>query len=100
MTATARTSGIEPAAASTAAPPRLWPISSAGARPCARRWLTAAMMSSTFELKSVLAKSPSLEPRPVKSKRSVAMPRAASPEAMRPAARLSLLQVKQWAKTA
>jgi hypothetical protein len=53
-----------------------------------------------LELKSVLANSPSLEPKPVKSKRSVAMPSSLSRPAMRDAAKMSLEQVKQWAKSA
>ena len=48
----------------------------------------------------MLANSPSLVPRPVKSKRSTAMPDAVSRSAMRLAARTSLPQVKQWANSA
>src|SRR5229473_3509578 len=58
------------------------------------------MRSSTLEEKPVLAKSPSDEPRPVKSKRSTATPAAASPLAMRRAASTSFVQVKQWAASA
>src|ERR1700739_1911900 len=58
------------------------------------------MRSATFEEKLVLANSPSLAPRPVKSKRSTAMPRAVRPSAMRRAARTSLPQGKQWANSA
>src|SRR5664279_4775638 len=46
------------------------------------------------------ANSPSLEPRPVKSNRSTAMPFAASANAMRRAASTSLPQVKQCANNA
>jgi hypothetical protein len=53
-----------------------------------------------LEEKLVLANSPSLEPSPVKSKRSTAMPSAVSPSATRFAARMSLPQVKQWANSA
>ena len=48
----------------------------------------------------MLANSPSLAPRPVKSKRSTAMPRVVSPSAMRFAASMSLPQVKQCANSA
>src|SRR6516162_4273652 len=58
------------------------------------------MRSSTLEEKLVLAKSPSDEPRPVKSKRSTATPAVASPLAMRRAANASFVQVKQWANSA
>ena len=47
-----------------------------------------------------LRRSRSLEPRPVNSKRSVAMPRTARPAAMRLAATTSLPQVKQCANSA
>jgi hypothetical protein len=53
-----------------------------------------------LEEKVELAKSPSLEPSPVKSKRRVAMPLAASALAMRLAASTSLPQVKQCANSA
>jgi len=43
---------------------------------------SAATRSSTFEENVVLANSPSLAPRPVKSNRSAAMPRSFSPSAM------------------
>ena len=88
------------AAASTAAPPRLWPIRIAGARYILRRWFAAATRSATLEENVVLANSPSLAPSPVKSKRSTAMPRAVSPSAMRFAASTSLPQVKQCANSA
>src|SRR5262249_12074845 len=55
---------------------------------------------STFEEKWVFAKSPSLPPSPVKSKRSTAMPRSASAALIVAAALLSLEQVKQCAKSA
>jgi len=45
-------------------------------------------------------KSPPLIPRPVKSKRSTPMPRAASAWLMWTEAKLSLEQVKQWANSA
>ena len=48
----------------------------------------------------VLAKSPSLEPRPVKSNLSTAMPWAVSAIAMRRAACVSLPQEKQCANSA
>src|SRR3954470_14385841 len=97
---TARASGNSPAAHSTAAPPRLWPIRIAGAWSMRRIWLAAATRSATLDEKPVLANSPSLAPSPVKSKRSTAMPRAVRPSAMRLAARLSLPQVKQCANSA
>src|SRR3954447_18328215 len=97
---TARASGNSPAAHSTAAPPRLWPIKIAGAWSMRRIWLAAATRSATLDEKPVLANSPSLAPSPVKSKRSTAMPRSVRPSAMRLAARLSLPQVKQWANNA
>ena len=56
--------------------------------------------SATFEEKVELAKSPSLEPSPVKSNRSTAMPLAASAAEMRRAASTSLPQVKQCANSA
>ena len=57
-------------------------------------------MSSTFELKFVLAKSPPDWPSPVKSKRSTAMPSSVRARAMRLAATASLLHVKQCANRA
>ena len=48
----------------------------------------------------MLANSPSLWPRPVKSKRRTAMPCSTSASAMRLAAKMSLPQVKQWANSA
>ena len=100
MVATATASGIRPAAASTAAPPRLCPMTIFGAVPRPRRWSAAATKSSTLDEKLVLANSPSLWPKPVKSKRKTAIPREARPAAMREAAKMSLVQVKQWAKRA
>jgi hypothetical protein len=41
-------------------------------------WSAAATRSATLEARPVLANSPSLPPRPVKSKRSVARPSANS----------------------
>jgi hypothetical protein len=97
---TARASGTSEAAASTAVPPRLWPIRIAGARRVRRSSLAAATRSATLEENVVLANSPSLEPSPVKSKRSTAISSAVSPSAMRLAACTSLPQVKQWANNA
>ena len=74
MVTTALASGIWPAAARIAAPPRLWPIRIAGALRVSRRWSAARTRSATLEENVELAKSPSLEPRPVKSNRSTAMP--------------------------
>jgi hypothetical protein len=98
MVATAFTEAMSPAAASAAAPPRLWPISSAGARPAPAMWRAAAIRSRTSLEKPV--SSPSLSPRPVKSKRSVATPNFASARLIRTAALEVLSQVKQWAKSA
>ena len=95
MVATATASGIRAAAASTAAPPRLWPTRSLGACLASRRKAAAATRSSTFDEKLLFANSPSLLPRPVKSKRSTAMPRSASVRLMRVAANPSLEHVKQ-----
>src|ERR1700738_4959257 len=53
-----------------------------------------------FDENVELAKSPSLEPSPVKSNRSTAMPLAASAAAIRFAASTSLPQVKQCANSA
>src|SRR4051794_20060149 len=100
MVTTAFASGQCCAVASTAAPPRLWPIRSAGARYVSRKCFAAATRSATFDEKLVLANSPSLAPSPVKSKRSTAMPRAVNPSAMRFAASTSLPQVKQCANSA
>src|SRR6516162_3372322 len=91
---------MRPAAASTAAPPSEWPMRMTGAAWLSRSQPAAQTRSSTLEEKSVLAKSPSDEPRPVKSKRSTATPAAASPLAMRRAANASFVQVKQWATSA
>src|SRR5262249_19132991 len=55
---------------------------------------------STLDEKLLFANSPSLLPRPVKSKRSTAMPRSASVRLMRAAAKPSLEHVKQCAKRA
>ena len=60
----------------------------------------AATRSSTLEVKLVLAKSPPLEPRPVKSNRSTPKPFSTSPRLIREAATTSLEQVKQWANSA
>src|SRR5262249_35662334 len=57
-------------------------------------------MSSTLEEKSVLPKSPSDPPRPVKSNRSTAMPASVRASLMKVAALLSFEQVKQCAKSA
>ena len=61
---TARASGTCEAAASTAAPPRLWPMRIAGARPGRRSAFAAATRSATLEEKVVLANSPSLDAEP------------------------------------
>src|SRR5215469_13120228 len=58
------------------------------------------MRSSTLDEKFVLANSPSDDPSPVKSKRSTPTPAAARLDAIRLAANMSLVQVKQWAKSA
>ena len=100
MVTTPAASSTASAAASTAAPPRLCPIRIEGAACAARSQSAAATRSSTFELKLVFAKSPPLAPRPVKSKRSVAMPLEASAAAMRDAAKMSFEQVKQCANSA
>src|SRR6185312_12784315 len=100
MVTTARASEIWLAAASTAAPPRLWPIRSEGACASFLRWFVAATRSATFEEKCVFLNSPSLAPRPVKSKRKTAMPSSVSPSAMRFAACTSFPQVKQCANSA
>ena len=100
MVHTARASVIPLAAASTAAPPRLWPISSFGASSSARSQSAAASRSPTFEEKLVLANSPSLAPSPVKSKRSTPIPCRVSPWAMRVAAKTFCVQVKQCANSA
>ena len=68
--------------------------------PRAPQAAAAATRSPTLEEKVVLANSPSLEPSPVKSKRSTAMSSAVSASAMRLAACTSLPQVKQWANSA
>src|ERR1022692_4037889 len=60
----------------------------------------AAVQAAGVEAKCVLANSPLLAPKPVKSKRRTAMPWKVSRSAMRLAARLSLPQVKQWANSA
>ena len=99
MVTTATASGISGAAARTAAPPRLWPMTIFGACRVSRRKSAAFSRSATLEEKLVLANSPSLWPRPVKSKRRTPMPCAARAAAMREAAKMSLVQVKQWAKS-
>lgn len=55
-------------------PPRLCPTNSAGMPIVLCIQCTAATMSATLDEKPPRPKSPSLSPRPVKSKRSVAMP--------------------------
>jgi hypothetical protein len=100
IVATANTSGIWEAAASTAAPPRLWPTRSDGASWRSRSMAAAATRSATLEVNVVLANSPSLEPSPVKSNRSTAKPAPTSPALILDAAAMSLPQVKQWAKRA
>ena len=51
MVATALASGIRPAAARIAAPPRLWPIKSVGAPRVSRRWSAARTRSATLDEK-------------------------------------------------
>ena len=60
----------------------------------------ARSIAATFDEKFVLAKSPSLDPRPVKSNRSTAIPSAASVRLMMDAALTSFPQVKQCANSA
>ena len=60
----------------------------------------AATRSLTSEEKVVREKSPSLSPRPVKSKRSTAMRMLLMARVMFTAALRFLEQVKQWANTA
>ena len=100
MVTTALASGICPAAARIAAPPRLWPIRIAGAFAGFAQMIGGAHEIGDVRVKVELAKSPSLEPRPVKSNRSTAMPLAASAAAIRFAASTSLPQVKQCANSA
>ena len=95
MVTTPTVSGISEAALSTAVPPRLCPINIEGAISRDRITEAAATRSCTLEEKFVLAKSPSLLPNPVKSKRSTAYPSFTSDRAIRLAATLSLPQVKQ-----
>ena len=82
MVTTALASGICEAAANIAAPPRLWPIRIAGLLRVSRKWSAARTRSATLEEKVELAKSPSLEPSPVKSNRNTAMPFAANAAAI------------------
>ena len=100
MVATASASAMRSAAASTAAPPRLWPIRICGARYSRRRKSAAASRSSRLDEKSVSPKSPALSPMPVKSNRKTAIPRSTRVRLMRTAAFRSFEQVKQWAKSA
>ncbi len=99
MVATAVTDSRSAAAAITAAPPKLWPISSwtfMPRSPSAR----AASTTSAASLDRPPPNSPSLSPSPVKSNRSTPIPRAARLRLTRTAASEDLLQVKQWANTA
>ena len=100
MVATARLLSIRSAAWTTAAPPRLCPMSSLGGSRSSDSQRLAATRSSVLELNVVSANSPSLEPSPVKSNRSVAMPAAASAPVMCRIASRLLPQVKQWANSA
>src|SRR5258706_8013490 len=100
MGGTAPAMGIGEAGVSTAVPKRLCQTRSVGARCSRLRKSAAATRSSAFEEKFVFAKSPSLPPSPVKSKRSTANPFSASAALIAAAALLSLEQVKQWAKMA
>ena len=83
-----------------AEPPNECPTISSGARWCSRSHAAAATMSSTFDEKVVVAKSPSLSPSPVKSKRSKPNPRSVSVAARRVTASRSFPQVKQCANRA
>ena len=100
MVTTALQAGMEPAALSTAAPPRECPIRTCGASYSASRYLAAATRSSTLDEKPVSEKSPSLSPRPVKSNCSTASPWSDISWLMRRTAFRFRLQVKQWAKRA
>ena len=97
---TAFTEAIRSAAAITAAPPSEWPIRIAGAPMLLSRYAAAATRSSTLAVKWLSANAPSLTPRPVKSKRSVAIPCSASARLTRRAPWLRAVQVKQCANTA
>ena len=100
IVAIAHTSAMCDAAAITAAPPSEWPMSNCGAACWSRSHAAAATRSSTLELKLVFANSPSLAPRPVKSKRRTPKPASVSWVAIHVAARRSLLHVKQCANRA
>src|SRR6185312_4396271 len=75
-------------------------LTAEGAPMVAARCSDASIRSSTSPGKPTLAKSPSLEPSPVKSKRNVAMPSRASSSVILTAARLARVQVKQCANNA
>ncbi len=100
ITATAATCSSREAAAMTAAPPSECPTSSRAGATSASNHSAAATRSPTLLVKEVSAKSPSDEPRPVKSKRSTAKPRSASARDTRVAAVDRREQVKQCAKRA
>ncbi len=93
--------GGDPAAASTAAPPRLCPTSSIGGMPAAVIASAAATRSLTLWLNPDAPKSPSLAPSAGKDRdRSTPMPAPASRREIRTAALLSFPQVKQYANSA
>ena len=60
----------------------------------------AGAFVQALEENVVLANSPPLAPRPVKSKRSTPMPSSTSPRLMRDAAAMSFERVKQCANNA
>ena len=100
MVTTPTTDGMCCAACKAADPPSEWPISRVGGSNSSARKRATATRSETLEVKLVSAKSPSLSPRPVKSKRSTAMRWRFSVRLMCEAALMFLVQVKQWAKMA
>ena len=100
IVATARLDGICGAAIRQAVPPSEWPTSSCGGSYSAARCSAAATRSLTCDEKLVSAKSPSLSPSPVKSKRKTAIPQSASARVMFAAALMFFVQVKQCANSA
>jgi len=83
-----------------AAPPRECPTMSVGALWVCSRYAAALNKSCTLLEKFVSAKSPSLSPKPVKSKRSTPKPSEARALLTLRTALKSLEHVKQWAKIA
>ncbi len=73
MVHTAAAAATRLAMARTAAPPWEWPMRMRGASSSPSMY-SAAAKSAMLDEKLVLANSPSLAPRPVKSKRRTAMP--------------------------